>query len=465
MKKILALILVMNVLGAQHGWSATAQPTIEESIKRLNWNGIDVVYIEDKRFPTFDLTLYFADGALSEKKGEFGLTDHSFDLVDAGTPKLTQAQILDQFEFTGTEFNSNVTHEYSTMSVSGLSKDIKSTVSQMCSLLREASYPENVVMKEINQEREGLMTLVANPQGLAERVFREISLAQTPYAYPVSGKLSDFKSFKPAKLRAQMDYFLDKVKKRIYITGPSSVLAIEKIFSEECRFKGSSSDFVRSIAKPVVKETKTNFVFVPVPDANQVQLRIGRFINANETQTRNLDALASDFLGGGFTSRLMREVRVKRGLTYSIGSFISSQKQYGRAGVSTFTKNETIDQLIKVIDETISTIAKNGISEEDLQHSTEGMIGAYPFKFESNPAFLSQLLLLDHIERPYSDLFEFKEAVAKYSAREVAQRIKEVYGMDRQTIFVLGDKKIEPKLKELSKKYGKLKVLDYKKFL
>ena len=458
-------MILSNVIYPQFTWGAPAQPGIEDNIKRLNWNGMDVVYIEDKRFPTFDLTLYFADGALSEKKGEMGLTDHSFDLIDTGTPKLSQAQILDQFEFTGTEFNSNVTHEYSTISLSGLSKDIKTTVSQMCTLLREGNYPEKEVKKEIAQEREGLLAIVANPQGLAERVFREVSLSGTPYAYPVNGKLNDFKSYTSLKLREKMDYFLNNVKKRLYITGPSSVLAIEKILSDECRFKGSPNDFVRSIAKPTIMPSKTKFVFVPVPDANQVQLRIGRFINANETQTRNLDALASDFLGGGFTSRLMREVRVKRGLTYSIGSFISSQKQYGRAGISTFTKNETIENLIRVIDETVTNITKNGITDEDLLHSTEGMIGAYPFKFESNSAFLSQLLLLDHIERPYSDLFEFKEAVAKYNAKEVAQRIKEVYGMDKQTIFVLGDKKIESKLRSLTKKYGTLKVLDYKKFL
>jgi zinc protease len=196
-----------------------------------------------------------------------------------------------------------------------------------------------------------------------------------------------------------------------------------------------------------------------------VQLRIGRFLNYDETSEKNLDALASDFLGGGFTSRLMREVRVKRGLTYSIGSFISGQKQYGRSGISTFTKNQTIDRLIEVIDESVTKISKDGITEADLARSTDGMIGAYPFKFENNHAFLAQLLLLDHIGRPYSDLFDFKESVAKYSAKDVAEKIEKVFSMKRQVIFVLGDKSIEPKLRALTKKYGPLKVVDYKPYL
>jgi zinc protease len=280
----------------------------------------------------------------------------------------------------------------------------------------------------------------------------------------VAGKLKDLASFSSKGLRARMDYFLDKVKKRIYLTGPKSALVLEKVLSDECKFKGNEKDIVAT-SSSIKRQNKGEFIFVPVKDANQVQLRIGRFLNNGETLERNLDALATEFLGGGFTSRLMREVRVKRGLTYSIGSFISAQKQYGRAGISTFTKNETIDKLINVIDETLAQIKKEGITDTDLSQATEGMVGAYPFKFESNTAFLGQLMLLDHIGKPYSDLFGFKESVQKYTALDVVRKINEVYDINQQIIFVLGDKSIEPKLRALEGKYGKLKILNYGTFL
>lgn len=459
-------ILLLAAFVSFQAFSATTRPvSIEDNIKRLNWNGIEVVYIEDNRFPTYDLTIYFADGALSEKKGQAGLSVHSFNLMDSGTDKLSQKEILEELEFLGTDFGADVTHEYTTLNVSGLTKDLKTSMTQICSLMRSATYPEAVIKKELELERTGLQSMVASPQALSERVFREISMANTPYAYPVAGKMADLKALTGTALRNQLNYFLDTVKKRIYVTGPKSVLALEKILGNECQLKGSPTDFVRTIEAPKKRVNKTEFVFVPVPDANQVQLRIGRFLNYDETSERNLDALASDFLGGGFTSRLMREVRVKRGLTYSIGSFISSQKQYGRSGISTFTKNQTIDRLIEVIDETVTKISKDGITEADLARSTDGMIGAYPFKFENNHAFLAQLLLLDHIGRPYSDLFDFKDSVAKYSAKDVAEKIEKVFSMKRQVIFVLGDKSIAPKLRKLTKKYGPLKVVDYKPYL
>lgn len=464
MKKPILLMAVMAF--SLQAMSATPKPpSIEDNIKKLNWNGIDVVYIEDNRFPTYDLTIYFADGALSEKKGQAGLSVHSFNLMDSGTDKLSQKEILEEMEFLGTDFGADVTHEYTTVNVSGLTKDLKTSMTQICSLMRSATFPEAVIKKELELERAGLQSMVASPQALSERVFREISMGGTPYSYPVAGKVADLKALNSTALRNQLNYFLDNVKKRIYVTGPKSVLSLEKILASECQLKGSPSDFVRTVENPKKRNNKTEFIFVPVPDANQVQLRVGRFLNFDETGERNLDALASDFLGGGFTSRLMREVRVKRGLTYSIGSFVSSQKQYGRSGISTFTKNQTIDRLIEVIDEAVTKIGKDGITEDDLARSTDGMIGAYPFKFENNHAFLAQLLLLDHIGRPYSDLFDFKDSVAKYNAKDVAKKIENVFSMKKQTIFVLGDKSIEPKLRKLTKKYGPLKVVDFRPYL
>jgi zinc protease len=437
----------------------------EESIKRLNWNGIDVVYIEDNRFPTYDLVLYFADGALSDEANQLGSTIHAFNLLDSGTNKLTQQEIIDQFEFYGTEMTSEVTHEFTTVSLSGLSKDLNNSMTEACTLFREASFPKNILKQELDKERLSLQSLVANPQALADRIFREVSMAQTPYSYPVSGKLKDLDLYTPEILRAKIDYFLNSVKKRIYLTGPKSILSVQKILEETCQFKGTPNNYVRSIAYTKKKMNKPEIVFIPLPDANQVQVKIGRFLNFDEIGDRRLDTLASEFLGGGFTSRLMREVRGKRGLTYSIGSYISSQKQYGRSGISTFTKNDSVNKLIEVIDDSIEKISKEGISSEDLENSRSGIVGAHPFKFENNRAFLSQLLYLDHIERPYAELFEFNQSIMKYNAQDVATKIKDIYQMNSQVIFVLGDKSIEKNLKKLKPKMGKLKVLDLKNFI
>jgi zinc protease len=188
-------------------------------------------------------------------------------------------------------------------------------------------------------------------------------------------------------------------------------------------------------------------------------------LNFDEINNRNLDALASDLLGGGFTSKLMREVRVKRGLTYSIGSYISSQKQYGRAGISTFTKNETVNRLVEVINDTVSKIVKQGISDEDLERTRMGLVGSHPFKFEDNKAYLLQLLYLDHVGFDYDELFSFADKLKNFSKKDVKNKVNQIFGMEKQTIFILGDKSIEKELKKLEKKFGKMTILDFNQFI
>jgi predicted Zn-dependent peptidase len=59
----------------------------------------------------------------------------------------------------------------------------------------------------------------------------------------------------------------------------------------------------------------------------------------------------------------------------------------------------------------------------------------------------------------------FKESVKGYTKQDIQRKINQIFSLEKQVIFVLGDKKIESKLKTLTKKYGKLTVLDYKDYL
>ena len=81
-------------------------------------------------------------------------------------------------------------------------------MTQTCSLLREANFPAPILKQELDKERSELQSLVANPQALSDRVFREVSLGNTPYSYPVTGKLRNLDFYTPNALRAKVDYFL-----------------------------------------------------------------------------------------------------------------------------------------------------------------------------------------------------------------------------------------------------------------
>ena len=98
-----------------------------------------------------------------------------------------------------------MTHEFTTYSVSGLSKDILPTMKKVCHLFRDTVFLKNEIKNEKTRAIDSINNLVRSPDGLASMVFRELSLAGSAYNYPVSGKLRDIKRINQKKLKAQLN--------------------------------------------------------------------------------------------------------------------------------------------------------------------------------------------------------------------------------------------------------------------
>ncbi len=371
-------------------------------IKELDWDGLKVTWLTDESLPVYQLTAYFADGSLSESPGQYGSTSAMFSMLGSGTRRFGQKEISDNLEFFGASFGPWVSHEYTTYSVSGLSKDVVPTMKMVCHLFKDATFPEEELKKEKLKGKSALQNIINSHGALAERAFREIALAGTPYSYPVSGKLKDIDKLTSKMLKEKLEYFNQKVEKHIFIAGPKSVLAIRPVLAEECGWKGRANGFKRTIPESAVKKRTTmDITLVTVPQANQAQVRFGKFLGREDIAVGPWPMdLASTFLGGGFTSRLMEELRVKRGLTYGVSALAYSQKEYGRAVISTSTKQESAAELVKITQEVLASVAKGEISPQEFERSRNFLAGSNPFRFERPSAYLSQIIELYHEGRP-----------------------------------------------------------------
>lgn len=434
-----------------------------KNVQKLNWEGLDVIWIKDNRFPTYDITVYYGDGSLSDgnKKGE---TERMFSLLGKGTPKYSFKEIAEQFEFWSFSGGSNVFHEYSSYNFSGLLKDLKPTMKFICHIFKNASFPESEIKKHLTNAKLGFQSLVSNPSSLASRAFREISMAGTPFYYPTGGKLKDLSLVTREGLKKKLNYFQTKVQKRIYISGPEQVLEVKDILVKECGWNGSQS-FKRKVESPEKKFDKSGpkVILVTVPKANQAQVRIGRYLNRGEVKGNDevLDFMSS-ILGGGFTSILNREARIKRGLTYSIGAFAAGQKYYGRSGISTATSNEKVIEMISVIKASIKKVSKKEFSKEQFKTTKNFLKGSYPFQYETIKSFMNQMVFLDHVGNNYSKFHTFPKNIGLIKERDIAKAAKDVFNWKKQVVVILGAKSLE---KELKKSFRKLKTISYESFL
>lgn len=447
MKKILFAFLITT--------QALANPSFLDNVKRMSWGDLDVVWIEDEKFPRFTASVYIEEGALKDKTP--GITQATFDLFTSGTSKETQRQLAEFFDFYGANLKNSVTHEYSVMSVQALTRDIAPVMGKFCEIWKDAQYPEKELRSYVSRSKSHLKNLVTSHGSLADRIFRKISLEGTPYVNPVEGTLAGYEVLNTQLLKSRLTD-LRGARKVLYLAGPKDVLSMEKVISE-CGWKKGEKQNELALKKP---SSQTAIYLVPVSGANQAQIRIGRYVTQREVEGKyDQFQFLSSYLGGSFTSKLVQELRVKRGLTYSAGAYVAIQRDYGRAGVTTFSKNETAAEAISIIRDVFSELSQGGVTPDEFKHKQGHIIGGYAFGFEETSAFIGQLMLYDHQQRPLKELQEFPERIAKLRPNDLSRASLEVFPWDKQTIVVVGDKSLEKSLSKIRP----VRILDYKDFL
>ena len=433
----------------------------KDRIEKLNWNGIDVTWLKDDRFPTYNVKIHFGDGALSDHSKRRGETSMMFKMLDKGTRRFSQKDISDHLEFYGTQWGSFVSHESVVYEVSGLVKDMAPSMKKICHLFKDARYTNAELKKYKRMLKNSAKSAVKNHSAIASASFRELSLKGTPYSYPVSGKITDRKKVSSKNLKRKLSYFNNEVRKKIYITGPKGVLGLEKIIKNDCGWTGNEKQYERVVKYEPKKKSLTPTIYlVAVPKANQSQVRLGRFLNQGEYEDGELSSLATEFLGGGFTSKLMREIRVKRGLSYTVSAFAGGQRQYGRSVISTFTKTKTTNEILHVIKNVLNDVKTNGIIPEELERARGSLVGSFPFRFESSTAYIQQLMHLDDINKSYKSLYEFPEIIKGFKEPVVRKKLDSLFNWQNLTIVVVGPKSLKKQLSE----FGKVIKVPYKEF-
>lgn len=461
-------VLLLNLF-VLISFNIQANNNLSKKIHHENWSGIEVIWLEDNRFPTFDVVFHFADGTLSDASHAVGTTAVMMDLLSSGTRRYDQKAIADNLEYFGAAYESNVTHENSSFAFSGLIKDLSPIAMKICHLFQDAIFPKAEIKKYKLRAINGLNNLVNSPGKLASRAFRELSMSETVYKTHVGGSKRSLQKINQHMLKKKLKYFNQSVTKKIYLRGNENILALKPIIVNSCGWSGNPKQITRSIKNTkknkmtkATKKGKKLIYLVSVPKANQAKIRMGRFLDIADINKISPErmSMAAHYLGGGLTSLLMKELRVKRGLTYGVGAHAGRQKQYGRAFIVTSTKNESLVELITV---TKASLVAKEFDPILLAKAKSGLIGSYPFQFESLSSFLNQLIFLDHIGSDYDNIFQFTSILNGLNLQTITNDIHDIYAWDDLTIVIVGEKKLKTQLEKMANVI--VKVIPYQKFL
>jgi len=194
------------------------------------------------------------------------------------------------------------------------------------------------------------------------------------------------------------------------------------------------------VAVPQLNSSKQ--VLLAKKQVNQSVIRMGHLglekNNPDQYAVRVMDYI----LGGGFTSRLMQEIRSNQGLAYHAGSRFDIGRRFpGVFMAETETKSGSTVKAITLMNDIIAGMTKELVSEEELTQAKESIINSFIFGFARADYIVTQQARLDYYDFPDGYLENFRENIAKVSREDVLRVAKKYLHPEALTIMVVGDDK------------------------
>lgn len=421
-------------------------------------SGLSVIVAPRGTIPLAAIRLTIPGGSSVEDPKKAGLADFTTRLLRRGAGGLDADAINEAVEFVGGSLDMGASEDQVDLVITTPSDHVPAMLTVLGKLVSAPAFEE----REVSSARERTAARLANdlddPGSVAERAFMRALWGSHPYGH--SATPATVNSFtREDVVKFHRDWLGPKVSLLVVVgnVDPDAVhAAAEQAF-------GGWSGGPESITVPTPREhaeQSGKILLVDKPDQTQSQVRIGAMTLQKTHPDYHAVIVANCILGAGFTSRLVDEIRVNRGLSYGVSSYVSPMRGGSTFGVDTFTKTSTTREIIDVALAQVEKLRAKGISEKELAKAKTYLCGLYPLRLETNESIAGGIsdirlsrLAPDWVER-YRDLVQ---AVTREAAGAAA---KKHLLRDPPVIVVVGKAdEVAPQLKGLQP-LQQLKVAD-----
>jgi zinc protease len=365
----------------------------------------------------FDLQLTFAAGS-SHDEGISGLAMLTNAMLNEGVPGKDVGAIAAGFENLGANFGNGAFRDMAITSLRSLSAaDKREPAMQLFNqVLGQPTFPEDSLARIKNQLLAGFEYQKQNPGKLAGLALFEQLYGMHPYAHPSDGNAESI----PAISREQLQAFHAKA-----YTANNAIIALVGDLSRsdaEALASQVSATLPKGPALPRIaqpEEPKAGLQHIEFP-SNQTHLMIAQLgIDRRDPDYAALYLGNQVFGGGGFGTRLMTEVREKRGLTYGVYSGFSAMQARGPFMISLQTRAELSDGTLQLVKGMLADFIANGPTADELNNAKRELAGSFPLTTASNAAIVGQLGSMGFYDLPLSYLEDFMRDVQALSVEQV----------------------------------------------
>jgi zinc protease len=383
-------------------------------------NGLRVVVAEYHELPLVEFHLIVGAGAAQDPAGKEGLAALTAGTLTRGTGKLSAEELARAIETLGGHITATAGTDGTIITAEFLSKDVAAGLDLLRQVLLEPAFAADEVRRQRDEQGAGIVAALEDTSAVADKCFAGFLYGAHPYGRPVEGRSATV----PKLARGDAVEFYQ----RWYHPNDTILVLVGDVEAAEAitNLRGALGawpprpDALAVRVPPPPRLTARRVLLVDKPDATQTQIRLGNVAIARNDPSYVPAVVANTILGGGFTSRLIEELRIKRSLTYSAWSTFAARLTGGDFRLGTFTKTPTTTETLALALQVEGDFRSRPPDQPSLLKARTYLRGQFPFRIESPDALAARLGEAEFNGLGPEELTTYRERIAAVTARDVA---------------------------------------------
>ncbi len=400
-------------------------------------DGVRLIHVPDMDAGLVWVQVLFEAGALRDPPGKEGLAHLTARMLLRGTKTRTYQQVVDEVADLGAELDATAQKE-----VIGLYGDFMPRFGEryaaiLADILAHPTFPE----REFEQERglviEDLLNLRNDDAELARHFFSRFLYRDHPLGRPSMGYLDTVKKLTAEDCRSFYREHARRGNLIVVLAGAMDEAGARRFARRLARGLRAGRE-ERVPLPPPPKVEGLRVLIVDKPERSQTQVILGHpSLGWNDADLFPV-LVGNTAFGGTFTSRLMREIREKRGWSYGVSSQVVAGREFGTLAIRFFPASRDTVAAIRVALDMVREVARAGLTEPEVSFARNHLSNQFPFRIETVRRRAEEALANLLYGRPADFLETFVERVRAQTVEAVNAAMGRWYRPDDMVIVVVG---------------------------
>jgi len=385
--------------------------------------GIGAWLVEDSSIPFVALEFWFVGGSSLDPAEQRGATYLMTGLLEEGAADMDAQGFAEQVEALATNFSFSSYRDAVVVGARMLTQNRDEAADLLRAALVEPTFDEAAIERVRGQVLATIEGNARDPEDIASSTFNALAYGDHPYGSPQEGTEETVSALTRDDLLAAHRAALTRDR---VVVGAAGDISPEELGLLIDRILGDLPEDAPERPEQVTQALDGGVTVVDFPSPQSVAFFGHAGIERDDPDFFAAFVLNQVLGGSGFRSRLMEEVRVDRGLTYGIGTYLSladlSPGMFGQFSSS----NELMAEAIEVVRAQWADVAENGITEDELEAAQRYMTGEYPLRFDGNGTIAGILAAMQSDAMPADYIVNrnaYVEAVTVEDVQRVARRL------------------------------------------